>query len=351
MLANLIPMMAVMVAALFPATGFFQQGRNSIEGRIDTSDHRTLENVRVFLLNDGYSQLKQTYADGSGRYQFKGLVAGDYYIQVEPAGTGYERQTQRVEVNPFTIGRRPGAEIFRVDFVLKPEKPAKNSTVAEKGTSGSNGLIFYQEVPVAAKEAYQRGMHSLSKSDLRTAEVNLTRAIKLFPDYYDALEALGSEYVKHSFFDSAVPLLTHAVEINKNGWRAYYALGISFIEANRRAEGLDALRRAVALNPDSINAAMRLGLELAKENDSSIEAVKVLTNVTHMAGKKLPEAYLILASLYARNNQNREAAAALEAYLNSSTDSSQRESIKRKIEDLRRKARKGSSLAESSLTN
>jgi tetratricopeptide (TPR) repeat protein len=343
--------MTIMVATLFNASGFFQQGRNSIEGLINTTDNRTLENVRVFLLNDGYSQLKQIYADGSGRYQFKGLAAGDYYVQVEPAGTGYERQTQRVEVNPFTIGRRPGAEIFRVDFVLKPERAAKKTTAIEKGIIVSNGLIFYQEVPAAAKEAYQRGMQSLNKFDLRAAEVDLVSAIKLFPDYYDALEALGSEYVKHSFFDSATPLLTHAIEINKNGWRAYYALGISFIEANRRADGLEALRRAVALNPDSINAGMRLGLELAKDNNSRNEAIKLLTNVTHMAGKKLPQAYLILASIYIKNNQNREAADALEAYLNSSPDSAQRESIKRKIEDLRRKARKGSSLAESRLTN
>lgn len=352
MLATLVPALSLLLATFLPA-GLLQQGqgRNSIEGRITTADNRSLENVRVFLLNDGYSQLKQIYADGSGRYQFKSLNAGDYYIQVEPAGTGYQRQTQRVEVNPFTMGRRPGAEIFRVDFVLMPEKVRKKTTDIENVTVKANGLVFYQDVPGPAKDAYQLGMQSLSRSDLKAAEVELIRAIKLFPDYYEALDTLGSEYARHSVYDASVPLLTHAVRVNKDGWHALYALGIALIGLDRRTEGLQALRRAVVVNPESINAGMRLGLELAKDVQTRDEAVKTLTNVTQMAGKRLPEAYLALASLYSKNNQNREAADALEAYLNSSPGSDQRESIKRKIEELRRKVRKSSSPAKSATMN
>jgi len=336
MMTTLVPAVIVFLATFLPS-GFVQQGRNSIEGRVSTNDNRSLDNVRVFLLNDGYSQLKQMYTDGSGRYQFTSLPAGDYYIQVEPGGTGYEKQTQRVEVNPFTMSRRPGAEIFRVDFVLKPEKSRNKNAAAENPTANSAGSVFYQEVPRTAREKYESGMQSLSKSDLKAAEVDLVRAIELFPDYYDALEALGSEYTKHSFYDVATPLLTHAVEVNKRGWRAYYSLGIALVESNKRTEGLGALRRAVALNPESINAAMRLGLELAKSDESSDEAVKTLTNVTRMAGKKVPDAYLLLASLYTKKNQNREAADALEGYLQCVPASDQRESIKHKIEELRRK--------------
>jgi tetratricopeptide (TPR) repeat protein len=324
--------------ATYPAPGPLQQGRNSIEGRITTSDNRLLENVRVFLLSDGYSQLKQVYADGSGRYQFKSLPADNYYVQVEPAGTGYERQTQRVEVNPFSMGRRPGGEMFRVDFVLRLEKPRKKAVGIENDKSHS--LVFYQDVPGPAKDAYELGIESLHRSDLKTAEVDLTRAIKIFPDYYEALDTLGSEYVKHSVYDAAVPLLEHALEVNKNGWHSKYALGIALIELDRRTEGLQHLRGAVVVNPASINAAMRLGLELAKDDQTHDEAVKTLATVTQMAGKKLPEAYLLLASLYSKNNQNAEAANALESYLHNSRGNDQRESIKRKIEELRQKSHK-----------
>jgi hypothetical protein len=64
--------------------GFTPQGRNSIEGRVSTSDNHPLDNMRVFLLSDFYGQLAQTVTDGSGRYQFRNLAAANYYVEVEP---------------------------------------------------------------------------------------------------------------------------------------------------------------------------------------------------------------------------------------------------------------------------
>jgi len=57
-----------------------------------------------------------------------------------------------------------------------------------------------------------------------------------------------------------------------------------------------------------------------------------------MAGKRLPDAYLILASLYSKNKKYQQAADALEAYLQASPTTPQRESVKLKIEELRKKA-------------
>jgi len=312
------------------------QSRNSIEGRITTPERKALTNVPVFLLNDAYGQKAQTYTDGSGRYTFRNLGIGNYYVQVEAGGTGYERQTQRVEVNPY-VPSGGGAETFRVDFVLKPEKPGKKGTLSEDVTPGADTVIFVQDVPRAAKEAYQQGEQSMKRNDLKTAELNLTHAVELFPDYYDALELLGSEYVKHDYFDAAAPLLAHAVEINKNAWHSFYGLGVSLIELGRRNEGLDALRRAEMLNPKSINVSMRLGLELAKDERYTDEAIRLLSNVTQMAGKRLPDAYLALASLRSKNKQYREAADALDEYLRASPTNEQRDDIKRKIQDLRQK--------------
>jgi tetratricopeptide (TPR) repeat protein len=328
---------AVLAFQIMFAGSVFAQGRNSIEGRITTSDNQPLDNVRVFLLNDSYGQRAQTYTNGSGRYQFNGLGAGNYYVQVEPGGTGYERQTQRVEVNPYDPAGRGGAEIFRFDIVLKREKSRQPENLVGEVAPGQPRVLFAQNIPAAAKEAYQRGLESLKKEDLKNAEVGLSQAIQLFPDYYDALEALGTEYVRHAYYDAAVPLLGRAVEINRNAWHSYYGLGVSLIELGKRQEGIETLRRAVSLNPKSVNAAMRLGLELAKEDQYSDEAIKLLSNVTERAGKQLPEAYLTLATLHSKNKHYSRAADALESYLRSSPTVPQRENIKQKIGELRQK--------------
>jgi tetratricopeptide (TPR) repeat protein len=333
---------AVFIASIIPAAAaapFLFQSRNSIEGRITTIENKGLANVPVFLLNDAYGQRAQTYTDGSGRYRFRNLGIGNYYVQVESGGTGYERETQRVEVNPY-IPSGSGAETFRVDFVLKLKTPARKTSSSEDVAPGADNVVFLQDIPRAAKEAYQQGEQSLKKNDLKMAEINLARAIELFPDYYDALELLGSEYIKHEYFDAAAPLLAHAVEVNKNAWHSFYGLGVSLIELKRRNEGLDALRRSVNLNPKSINASMRLGLELAKEDQYVDEAIKLLTTVTHMAGKRLPDAYLALASLHSRKKQYGAAADALDEYLRAVPTGEHRDEIKQKIQDLRQKETK-----------
>jgi tetratricopeptide (TPR) repeat protein len=316
------------------------QGRNSIEGRISTPENKPLQNLPVTLLNDTYGQNGQTYTDGSGHYQFRNLRPGNYYVEVEPAATGYERQTQRVEVNPYDPSGSGGAEIFRLDFVLKVNKAAKTGGMADDVAPGADSVVFVQDIPSSAKEAYQQGAQSLKKEDLKMAEAGLTHAIQIFPDYYDALDLLGSEYVRHAYYDAAAPLLAHAVEINRNGWHSFYGLGVSLLELGRRKEGLEALRRSVMLNPKSINASMRLGLELAKEDQYADEAIKLLTNVTQMAGKRLPDAYLALASLYSKNKHYGEAADALEGYLQAAPAGENRENIKRKIDELRQKQSK-----------
>ena len=77
------------------------QDRNIIEGTVNAGD-RPVSEARVFLKNDGYGQMAQTYTDASGRFRFSGLAGGNYYVEVDPAGTDYERQTQRVEARPFS---------------------------------------------------------------------------------------------------------------------------------------------------------------------------------------------------------------------------------------------------------
>lgn len=341
-----VPLAAALTLQLLLTPSSFQ-GRNSIEGRVTTPDHKGVENVHVFLLNDSYGERGQTYTDGSGRYQFRGLGTGNYYVQVDPAGTTYEKQTQRVEVNPFDPSGSGGAEIFRLDIVLRLDKSANSKSGIAEGQPGSAGVLFAQEVPASAKAAYERGAESLKKEDLKNAELELTHAIQIFPDYYDALDMLGVEYVKHGFYDSALPLLAHSVEINKNSWHSYYGLGVSLLELGRRSEGLDALRQAVKLNPKSVNASMRLGLELAKDDQHADEALKLLLEVTQMAGKQLPDAYLALASLYSKKEEFHEAADALEHYLQAMPESANREGVKQKIEELRHKAGKPKSASKS----
>ena len=312
------------------------QTRNTIEGRVTSSSGRPLSEMRIMLKNGSYSEIASGLTDGSGRFRFLNLASGNYYIEVEPGATEYERQTARIAAIPF-IERGGHGEIFRIDIVLVPRR---SSTTLFGTINNANAVIFHQDVPEVAKKEFEQGIKNLDKGSFDNAARSLKRAIELFPDYYDALERLGTEYVAHDDAKSALPLLAHAVEINKDGWRAFYSLGIAQYKVNHQAESVTALHRAVALNPDSPNTNMWLGMVLATDPEMRSAAIQSLEKASKIAKDPLPgQAYYYLGGLYIKNNQYKEAADAFETLLRVSPDIGERDKIKQMIAQLRQKAK------------
>jgi tetratricopeptide (TPR) repeat protein len=312
------------------------QTRVSIEVRVTNSSGRPLSDMRIMLKNGGYSEIASGLTDGSGRFRFMNLVSGNYYIEVEPGATDYERQTQRVSAIPFKE-QAGHTEQFQADVVLVPRK--SNTTIFGP-ISSSNAVVFHQDVPEAAKKEYEQGVKGLEKGAFDGAAQSLKNAIELFPQYYDALERLGSEYVTRDDAKSALPLLTSAVEINRDGWRAFYFLGIAQYKVNHQAEGVKALKRAVELNPDYPNANMWLGMVLATDPAMLTNAIQSLEKAVKLSKEPLPgQAYYYLGGLYMKNNQYKEAADAFETLLRVSPGIGDKDKIKSMIAQLRQKAK------------
>jgi tetratricopeptide (TPR) repeat protein len=321
---------------MIAGTALAQQIR--IDGRIKTEDGHMPESMRVILLDDMYQQKSVAYADAGGRFVFQAAGRVNYYVQIDAAGTDYEPQTIRVETgqNPYGSGR----EVINLSVLLKIKEVIKRQHVGLPPAPA--GVAFAQPVPQSAREAYDKASKSLAKDDSAGAVASFKHALEVFPDYFDALESLGSEYVKQRVYDEAIPLLRHAVQINDRGWRSHYALGVALVESQQRTEGMSELRRSIELNPESPNGHMRLGMELAKDPQAQTEAIKELEKVPVLAGKSIPDVYFYLASLYSKQKQYKEAADALEAYLaaQSKVDDAQRAQYKKAIQQLREKAAK-----------
>ncbi|PYT00525.1 MAG: hypothetical protein DMF63_08140 [Acidobacteria bacterium] len=310
------------------------QGRNSIEGRVVGPDGQGVLDVRVILKNTNLTDVGQDITDSQGNYRFQNLSDGVYYIEVLPLGTALEGKTLRVDLASFSRRAGGSSEIYRFDFQLHPIRPVEKPLPKKL----AEALAFVQDVPPTARQKYKDAQKLLEKNKKEEAWAALRDSIEIFPDYYDALDLLGTEYLGAGHSNVAVPIFQQAVEANAKGWHSFYGLGSAYSLLNMRKDALPPLKKAIELNPYYAEGYLRLGAELAKEEGSYDEAVVIYEKAIKLEPIQAAEPYAALASIYSKQKKYKEAADALETYLKNAVDLKNPEPIKEKIKEFRKKA-------------
>ncbi len=293
----------------------------SISGHVADASGNALADLQVELLNDAESVIQRTKTDSAGRFVFQRLSLGIFQIRVQTYGTTYISQTKRVQLERTRM-------FEQVDFSL----------ASKKGSSTNpTGVVFVQEVPENARKEYQRGATLIQKDDRKEGIAALKKAIDYFPNYFDALELLGTEYVKNQEFEEAVPLLTKAVEVNNSAYQSWNSLGVAQYNLKQIDQAVESMRRAVSLNQKSATANFWMGmlLRLTKKLD---QAETYLKQADQLAGAKSSDVKWQLALLYNQLQKYAESANELELFLKLQPDSRDKEQIEKLIKTLRQKS-------------
>jgi tetratricopeptide (TPR) repeat protein len=323
---SMIPLLLSLVFAVVPT-----QSRFAILGSVRDPGGQPVGSIRVTLLGENYQNLGTRFVDSSGRFQFRNLGQGIYTIRIEPAGTPYEEETQTIELQSMSPRRSGTEEPFAVDFRLR-----------RKGGQVATGVVFVQQVPARAREEYERGRSSLNSQNQEMALPSLKKAIEIFPDYFLALELLGTEYVRLGQFNDAVPVLTRATQVNPGAARSLYALGVANLKSNRSGEALNWLLRAEDKNPKNPNVHMMLGLAYGNLG-SLVEAEKAFKKAYLLGGRNgnVADVHFYLAGIYNRQRKYSEAIRELELFLEEAEGVKDRSQIKDLIERLQAKVKLG----------
>jgi tetratricopeptide (TPR) repeat protein len=223
-----------------------------------------------------------------------------------------------------------GAAFEELEFVLL--------TKDSGGRTAKPGVVFVQEVPEAARKQFEKASDLLNKSDKRQeAFAALQSAIDLFPQYFDALELLGTEQVKDRQYEAAIPALTKALEVNSRTFASSFALGVAQYNVKQIQPAIESFRRAVSINEKSINANLWLGIVL-RQTSRPDEAEPYLKRADVLADSKLPDAHWQLALLFNQLKRYKEAADELEMFLKVQPDARDAELIKKLIQRLRQQS-------------
>lgn len=307
--------------------------QNTIAGAVYDKAGTPLADIDVELLDEYYRLKGRQKTPSTGRYEFGGLNSGRYYVRVYAFRYDLMDETHEVVIASVSaIPGQIGSSYNLEDFYLVPRKGGMREAEL--------GVVFTQDVPKPAEQAYKKALEDLSKKRPDEGFAGLQKAIELFPEYYLALQKFGAELMIRKQYMPAAQAFLKAAEVNPKSASPLYSAGYALYllgDQYYKSAGT-ALGEAVKLAPASPTVNLLLGT-VERRLGQTAEAEKHLLAAKKNAPEKIPEIHKELAQLYGDQKRYREAADELEQYIKASKMSNEDEDKARKVvASLRAKA-------------
>jgi Flp pilus assembly protein TadD len=312
------------------------RAQNTISGIIFDRNRQPVGKIDVELLDEFERLLRSTKTTSSGLYIFQGLGAGTYYIQVRTDGTNYRETKERVQVGQTnrmsSTGRLTGSDSLQVNFTLEFGQRGNETPL-------TNEVVLAQSVPREAEKYFENALKKLKDEKRAEAIAELENALKIFPEYFLALEKIGYEYLAESKFAEAERAFAKAFEVNPKSFSAKSGLGIAQYKLGKLPEAVKTLEESIALNQSSANSFLFLG-KIYRELKEFEKAETNLKRAKELGKNKLADVHWELALLYYYNlNRPADAANELELYLKAKPDAANKSQIEKLIRQMREKAK------------
>jgi len=269
------------------------------------------QRIRVVLEVTSGGIASEVFSDSVGNFEFRGLANGSYRVSIPTDNRTYETTQEPVEVFSNM------ARTFTVQLYLREKSTDPNSKPNNKLVSAAD----LQDVPKAAKKAYEQGVKLARENKPEEASAKLREALKIFPDYLYALNKLGEQYLALNKPADARTTLEHAIAINPKFALPYINLGMLFFHQKLYDEAVTALENGNRQDDSFPMGHVNLGLALMLKTPPELDrAEKELTRALAMGKKDLVYVRKYLFNLNVRRQAMDKAAEQLEAYLREAPD-------------------------------
>jgi tetratricopeptide (TPR) repeat protein len=278
-------------------------GNAAITGRVMLPSGLVGSSHLKIILSNTQAPMTTLYSDKNGEFSFSNLFAGTYYVQVLADESLYEPLTQKVRLNP--------SEPANIVLYLKE----KNTPVAKS----SHGNIIStaeagQVVPAVARKAFDYASKLIDKGDIDSAITELNKAIAIYPDYIDARNKLGIQYLKRKRLTEAIEQFKTILEKNPKYYNARLNLGIVLVEQKRYSEAIEELSQAVMLDSSHPAAHLFWGVA-ALDTDDLVVAERELVKALLLGGEQYSNAHYYFAHVYLKSGRREEARRELTLFL------------------------------------
>jgi len=296
-----VALFVIAIVAIAPAAGRAQAFLfGDLDGliRIRGGD---LETARVQLVRLGIIVQEQFSPDG--RFSFRNIPQGHYTLSVSvPGRASVSRETEV-----------PGESYLLIEVQDSASLPQR--AVAS---------VFELAIPRSARRQYERAQDRLREGDCSKALKYLAEAIRLFPNYADAHNALGNCEVQLQHPALAEEAFRQAIELTDS---VYPALNLAdvYIKQSRLDEADSVLTRALRRDPTQGDT--YYGLALVRVEQYRFDEAERLAEQAHEHPKHVEDVHLLLAKVHQRQGRLDLIPVDLEHYLNEAKPSPKRDRI------------------------
>jgi tetratricopeptide (TPR) repeat protein len=284
---------AILFSSARPLAGqLLTGGRDSIIGGVVIADdgEQPLAGAHVELRSAAGNIAHPAILTGSaGDFLFGQFRPGRYEIIAQQEG--YQLTRFFVEVTHYD----------QPNLVVRLRKQLTSATPA-----GDTVTAHELSVPPDARAAFEKGIAKAdSRADYRGAVQEFQRAIKDYPEYYEAYAELGMTYVRLKDFAAAEKTLRQSIQMSAEKYAPpLMLLSMLLNDQNRPAEAEPVARQVIATDPNAWRGRYELsrallGLRRLPEAEASAYAARDLKPGN-------PEVYLLLSEIH-RHTQNPSA--------------------------------------------
>ena len=234
-----------------------QQTFGSIIGHLRvTRSGAPPERILVLLQFRG-ATIDSVYTDSQGIYGFHGLLPNPYYVVIND--DHYQPDQREALIPPSSL-----SPVVFVDFTLVPKAPPKNAQEVPAKASGANQNMtdvreYEAKFPKPAVKEFKKGIKADQAGKKDDAIKHYQKALQIAPEFYEAHNNLGSDYLSKSEFPAARKEFEQAIAENQSDAAGYFNLANVCMLMKNLPEAEKYLQEGIRRQPDSALGQFLLG--------------------------------------------------------------------------------------------
>lgn len=328
----------LVVACCLLASAAARAQGHTIRGKVRNAAGANVGRVTVTLEQNG-AMVNQTVANNEGDFIFSGLSDNSYTVVIN--APDYAPASEHVQFINLTSADQPG-ETRTIEITLMARGGVRPPRA---------GLNFVQDVPQAARRAFEAGLKHQQENRPAEAAAAYEEAVRIFPDYFDARFVLANHLIGQNKLDAAIPHLDVARRVNDRDDRVWHSFGIVLVRQSKFAVAARVFAEAARLSPADAQYPLAQGAALidhaatidpkksqaaAEERTAALaEAEKALDAAARIGRNRLADVHRQRARLYERRGEPGRAADELEQFLKKSPNLKNAPAVREAIKTLR----------------